>query len=130
MSGPDTNRSFTELNVWKEARSFRNYIFDLVKAFPTEEKFMLVSQLIRASRSVGDNIAEGHGRFTYKDQLHFCIQARGSLGETYNHLITALDCKYISVEELQSGKAKFKACEVLLNGYITFLRKQIENKIN
>ena len=119
------HQNFTELEVWKKARTLKNDITELVKTFPTEERFRLADQLIRSSRSINANIAEGHGRFTYKDQLHFCIQVRGSLSETLNHLIDAYDCKYISSEALQSFKIKIDEVERMLNGYITFLRKSI-----
>lgn len=118
-------QSFTELEVWKKARILKNDVEALVKSFPHEEKFRLADQLIRASRSINANIAEGHGRFSYKEQLHFCIQARGSLSETLNHLIDAYDCKYISSEELKLFKTKISEVEMMLNGYITFLRKNI-----
>jgi four helix bundle protein len=118
-------QSFTELEVWKKARQLKIDIEMLVKTFPIEEKFRLCDQLIRSSRSINANISEGHGRFTYKDQIHFCIQARGSLSETLNHLIDAYDCKYITVETLQQFKAKIEEIERLLNGYISYLRKMI-----
>jgi four helix bundle protein len=121
------NLHFTDLEVWKKARQLKNETFELVKSFPPEEKYRLSDQLIRASRSVSDNIAEGHGRFTYKDQLHFCIQARGSLSETHNHLIHALDCKYINDEQLTVYVLLIKDAQKLLNGYISFLRKKIQN---
>ena len=91
-------QSFTELEVWKKARTFKNEIAELVKTFPAEEKFRLVDQIIRSTRSINSNSSEGHGRFTYKDQIHFCIQTRGSLSESYKHLIAALDCNYITQE--------------------------------
>jgi four helix bundle protein len=116
-------QSFTELEVWKKARQLKIDIEMLVKTFPAEEKFRLCDQLIRALRSINANISEGHGRFTYKDQIRFCIQARGSLSETLNHLIDAFDCKYISAEILQQYKIKIEEVERLLNGYITYLRK-------
>jgi four helix bundle protein len=87
------HQSFTEPEVLKKARPFKNEVFELVKSFPSEEKFRLTDQIIRSSRSINSYISEGHDRFRYKEQLHFCIQARGSLSETYNHLIDALDCK-------------------------------------
>ncbi len=119
------HQSFTGLEVWKKARNFKNEIFELIKAFPNEEKYRLADQLIRASRSVNGNISEEHGRFTFKDQIHFCVQARGSLSETYNHLIDAFDCVYINEEQLKYFKAKIEEIERLLNGYISFLRKNI-----
>ncbi len=122
----NSHQSFTELEVWKKARIFKNEIFELTKSFPTEEKFRLVDQLIRSSRGINSVIAEGHGRFTYKDQLHFCVIARGSLSETYNHLIDALDCSYIPKNKLEYFKLKIDEIERLLNGYISFLRKKLE----
>jgi four helix bundle protein len=100
----------------------KNEIFNLIKKFPNEERFKLSDQLLRSARSVCANIAEGHGRFTYKDQLHFCIQARGSLSESHNHLIDALDCSYIEQVELDYYKDKIAEVTRLLNGYIAYLR--------
>ena len=119
------HQSFTELEVWKKARVLKNEIFELTKTFPPEEKYKLTDQVIRSSRSINSNIAEGHGRFTYKDQLHFCIQARGFLSETYNHFIDALDCNYLTSEQLVYFKNKIDEAERLLNGYIAFLRKNL-----
>ncbi len=124
----EKNQSFTELVVWKKARILKNELKELADHFPQEEKYRLSDQMIRSSRSVASNIAEGHGRFTYKDQLHFCIQARGSLSETLNHLIDALDCQYISQSQFEYFKAMIDEVGRLLNGYITFLRNNHKKK--
>tara|TARA_A100000171_G_scaffold27947_1_gene26040 strand:- start:176 stop:355 length:180 start_codon:yes stop_codon:yes gene_type:complete len=58
-------KSFKDLEAWKKGRVLRNDISALTKTFPVEEKFKLVDQLIRASRSVTANLAEGYGRFHY-----------------------------------------------------------------
>jgi four helix bundle protein len=94
--------SFTELETWKQSRKITNHVSDLVKKFPVDEKFRLADQIIRSSRSIGNNLAEGHGRFHYQDNIRFCIMARGSLTETLDHLIVALDEKIITQEVLQS----------------------------
>lgn len=96
----------------------------MTKRLPAEECFRLADQLIRASRSIAANIAEGHGRYTYKEQLHFCIQVRGSLSEVQNHLIDVLDCKYLSKEELSSIESGISNTGKLLNGYITFFANE------
>ena len=127
-----SGKSFTELEVWKKARQLKNKIKVIALNFPTEEKFRLTDQIIRSSRSINANIAEGHGRYTFPDQVHFCIQARGSLSETYNHCIDAYDEKFISKELLKEVKDEINECERLLNGYINWLRKELaktkENK--
>lgn len=121
--GQKLYKGFRDLQVWQEARAFKQAVYELVKCFPAEEKYRLTDQLIRAARSIGANIAEGYGRFTYKDQLHFCIQACGSLLECSNHLTDALDCGYITAETLQTWDARTETLERLLNGYLTWLRK-------
>ena len=115
------NQPFTELEVWKKARNFKKEMEALAKTLPSEEKFRLSDQLIRSAHSINSNITEGHGRHTYKDQLHFCIQARGSLSEVLNHLIDAYDCNFISDDQLRAFKIRFNEVEALLNGYISYL---------
>jgi len=117
------HRSFTDLEIWKKAREFKKEIFLLVKDFPDTEKYRLSDQLIRSSRSINSCVAEGHGRFSYKEQIHFCILARGSMSETLNHLIDAFDCKYISAETLKNLKSKISELERLLNGYINYSKR-------
>ncbi|WP_311954625.1 four helix bundle protein [Mucilaginibacter terrae] len=81
-------------------------------------------QLTRAVRSIGNNIAEGHGRYPYQDNIRFCIMARGSLSETLDHMIIALDENIISKEVLIAFRAEYDACLKLINGYILYLKKQ------
>jgi four helix bundle protein len=107
------NFGFEELELWKKAREFKIDIKKLTVSFPAEEKFRSTDQLIRSSRSFNALIAEGHGRFSYPDQIHYCIQARGSLTETINHLIDACYENYISEEIyslLNKEAKKLKEC--------------------
>jgi len=55
--------SFKELETWKQARKIRNIVSALIKTFPAEEKYRLADQIIRCSRSIGNNIAEGAWSF-------------------------------------------------------------------
>ena len=120
--------SFTDLDVWKKARSLRNNVFELTKSFATEEKYRLSDQIIRSSRSIGNNIAEGHGRFHYADAAKFLINARGSAAETIDHLVIALDNSFIDQKIFESFKNDCEECMKMINGYINFLRKQADNK--
>jgi four helix bundle protein len=116
--------SFTDLETWKQARKIRNVISGLVKNFPAEEKYRLADQIIRSSRSIGNNLAEGHGRFHYQDNIRFCIMARGSLTETLDHLMIALDEEIITNDILQSFQAEYDSCLRLINGYIQYLKSK------
>jgi len=60
-------KSFEDLNSWKQSRQLRIAISQLIKTFPDHEKYDLVSQMRRSSRSVTYNIAEGYGRFNFKE---------------------------------------------------------------
>lgn len=121
-------KRFTDLTVWQEARLFKKAIQDLAGKFPQEERFRLSDQIIRSSRSVGANIAEGHGRFSYKEQLQFCMFSRGSLSEMLGHLYDALDANYMDQQEFARFEEQFRKVEALLNGYITFLRSKINTQ--
>lgn len=121
-------KPFTDLEVWKKAREFKIEIEALTKKFPLEEKYRLTDQIIRSARSINANIAEGHGRFGYPDQIKFCVNARGSLNETLNHLIDAYDCHYISKEGLTVYKKRFNEVMKFLNGYINYLRSLVISK--
>jgi four helix bundle protein len=118
-------QSFYELNAWKLARNFKLQVYSAIKRLPAEEKFELSSQLKRAVRSIPANIAEGHGRKTTKDELHFCTIARGSLAETLNHLIDAFDCEYISQAELLQFKEDWDTLRRTLLGYMSFLQTKL-----
>ena len=122
------SKSFTELEVWKKMRLLKIKIETLTKTFPAEEKFRLTNQIVRSVRSVNASIAEGHGRYTFPDRIHFCIIARGSLSETYNHLIDAYDCTYITLEKLTELKNELNEVEKILNGFINWLREQLNKK--
>jgi four helix bundle protein len=117
-------QNFEDLESWKLSRLLRKEIAILVLSFPAEEKYRLTDQLIRASRSVTANIAEGYGRFHYQENIQYCRHSRGSLNELIDHLICAFDCKYISENELNLYKEKIAHIIRILNGYIAYLKKR------
>lgn len=82
---------FEKLEVWQDARKLVAGVYDCTRTFPKDERFGLTSQLTRAAISVANNLAEGCGRSSLKDQAHFSSQAYGSLMETASDLIIATD---------------------------------------
>jgi len=124
-------QSFTDLQVYKECRKFRKIVSNISKQyFPKNEKFLLTDQIKRSSRSITANIAEGHGRHYYQDNIRFCRIARGSLEETLEHFITAFDENYINKEVFGEIKPQHEKCLMLLNGYIRYLRKSKIGKVD
>ncbi len=90
-------KSFRELEVYKLSRQLSKEIFELTKAFPVEEKYSLISQIRRSSRSVGAQIAEAWAKRKYpKHFLTKLTDADGEQLETQHWIETSLDCKYIN----------------------------------
>ena len=117
---------FRDLEVWKRCKEIRKKIWILCKTFPSEEKFRLSDQMIRASRSSTACIAEGYGRFHYQENIQFCRQSRGSLYELVDHVDVALECGYVSDNKGESLINQIKTAIRMLNGYIKYLRNRKE----
>ncbi len=95
----------------------------IVKNFPQDEKYKLADQIVRASRSVTANIAEGFGRYHYQEYVQFCRQSRGSLFELIDHFIVARDEGYISEDQLNQVRNQITNALAVLNGFINYLLK-------
>jgi four helix bundle protein len=117
-------QSFEDLEVYKKAREFRIELYKLIKGLPDEERNNLKNQIRRAATSITNNIAEGHGRFHYQENIQFCRQSRGSLSELIDDLNLCLDQKYFSEDSLLKLKAQAFEIIRLLNGYISYLKKR------
>lgn len=99
-------KEFTDLNVWQEAHSLVLSIYKITESFPKSETFALTDQLKRASISISSNIAEGFGRRTPKDKIHFYYQAHGSLTKVKDQLIIAKDIGHLPPENYLSLSEK------------------------
>jgi four helix bundle protein len=87
----------------------------------------LANQIRRAAVSLINNIAEGHGRFHFLDQIKFMLTARGSLKELLDDLNVCEDEMYLTLSEIEILKQEGWRVHKLINGYIRFLRKQSED---
>ncbi len=112
------------LEVWKKAEELAIFVYqEVLPKLPADEKWHLSQQIRRAVASVPANLAEGHGRFYYQDNVRFCYIARGSLIETYSHLVLAHDLKYIPNELFADLKQQIETQTRLINGYIAYLKR-------
>jgi four helix bundle protein len=116
-------RSYRELLVWQKAKALAAQTYRATDQFPKNETYGLTSQIRRAAVSVASNIAEGQGRLTVGEFLHFLGQARGSLLELDTQLAIALDLTYLKQDQheiLDHGAYQVLG---LLNRLIESLRK-------
>ncbi|MGV8947159.1 MAG: four helix bundle protein [Lutibacter sp.] len=124
-----TIHSFEELECWKAAREVKIFVsHQVIKKLPKDEQYDLTSQLRRSSRSISDNIAEGFGRYHFQENIQYCRIGRGSLHESLNQVITAVDDSYIEEIILTEFRVLFLKTNSLLNGYINYLTKMKSNK--
>jgi four helix bundle protein len=115
-------QTFEDLEVYKTAREFRKAMYAVSRRLPDFEKYDLGRQIRRASVSLTNNIAEGHGRFHYPDQIRFFLHSRGSLEELVDDLNTCSDEKYLTIDEVAELKEQARGVLILINGYLRYLR--------
>lgn len=121
--------SFEKLEVWQKARILAGKIYEKTKAFPSEEKYGLVSQMRRSAISVAANIAERTTRQTAKDQAYFTTVAYSSLMELFNYLVIAVDLGYVLEVELNEYRADVQVLSVKLSNLKSSQLKRI-GKVN
>jgi four helix bundle protein len=94
-----TIHNFRELLAWQKAMQLTKDVYTLTQSFPADERFALTSQIQRAAVSIPSNIAEGAGRPTQKELVHFLSFSLGSAYELETELLLAESLGYISVTQ-------------------------------
>jgi len=117
-------QTFEDLEVYQSAREFRKAMYGVTRRLPDFEKYELASQIRRAAVSLTNNIAEGHGRFHYPDQIRFILHSRGSLEELVDDLNVCLDESYVRLDEVANLRKQALGVLTLLNGYLRYLRSR------
>ena len=117
-------KTFEDLEVYNKARELRRRIYQIIKKLPQAERFNLIDQMRRAALSLTSNIAEGHGRYHYQENIQYLRQARGSLEELMDDLNTCLDEEYLDKAAIDEVKKLGNDVRMLINGYIRYLRKR------
>lgn len=111
-------RSFTDLYAWREGHKLVMMVYRVAKKFPPEELFGLSAQIKRSVSSVTSNIAEGFSRQSYKEKVRFYFIAKGSLTETQDQLLTAVDSNYINKSEFKELADQAVIVHKIINGLI------------
>tara|TARA_R110000868_G_scaffold5985_8_gene34790 strand:+ start:20654 stop:21040 length:387 start_codon:yes stop_codon:yes gene_type:complete len=115
-------KSYIELDVWNEARSLVDQVYNLTKEFPKEELYRITSQIRRCSVSIPSNIAEGCGRQSAKETIHFLYISRGSLYELETQLYLSNDQQFVSNEDLKTILIQIEMCKKSINGFINYYK--------
>lgn len=108
--------SYRNLRVYQQAKELVIYVYNLLRFFPKEENYALCDQLRRAVISVPSNIAEGMGRTSIKEQIHFIEIAFGSLNEVMCQLEIAHELQFINKEQMLQSEEQVKNIAQMLSG--------------
>jgi four helix bundle protein len=118
-----TVNNFCDLEAWQKANSLTLLIYQCTKDFPKEEVFGIISQMRRAASSIMANIAEGFGRFHFKDKVRFYYFARGSAAELQSFSMLSRGLDYLGHDKCQEIIDKADEIGRLLNGLINSVKK-------
>jgi four helix bundle protein len=118
---------YRELIVWQKAIGFVKSVYLATNDFPKTEIYCLASQIRRAAISIPSNIAEGQGRSTTRDFLHFLSMSQGSLMEVETQITIAEQLGYLKKEQESALLASAAEIGRLLNGLSNSLNKKLNN---
>lgn len=119
--------SFELLDVYQKCRALVSDVYKLQHCFPKEECYALGDQVRRAATSITANLAEGSGRQSLKEKIHFVEISYGSLMEVFCELQTATDLGYITEAQLDELRSQFTDIAKMLSGLRTSLVKNLNN---
>lgn len=113
-----TLRNYKDYEVWQRAMDLAEDVYGLIRMLPVEEKFSLADQMRRAAISVPSNIAEGQGRQSDKEFVHFLYIARGSIAELETQLLLCIRLKYLSDQLVRDVLNLCRKISMMLNALI------------
>ena len=122
----DHDFSFEKLSVYQRIRLFVKDVYLVQQSFPKEEKFALCDQIRRAAISITSNLAEGSGRDSYKEKIHFINIAYGSLMEVYSQLQLSVDLGYLDQEKYLLLRQDIISISKMLSGLRSSFQKKTE----
>ncbi|MEQ8788728.1 MAG: four helix bundle protein [Pirellulaceae bacterium] len=119
----DSRYSLDDFELYNAARAFRTKVYRLLRQLPSSERYCLEKQMRRAAVSVTNNIAEGHGRWHYLENIHFYRIARGSIAELMDDFNICLDEQFGDKNLAAQLKKEGGTLIARINSYIAYLRR-------
>jgi four helix bundle protein len=115
---------FEKLEVWQLAVDLADFIFTLLKTFPPNKHFRIISQMEAAVTGISQNIAEGKGRQYKKEFLQFLFIAEGSLFETLTLTEVMRRRNLISDADATEIRERSEVIDRKLHGLINSVRSR------
>ena len=116
------------LDIYQLACEIGEVVWNTVGHWPTFPKTTIGTQFVDAADSISANIAEGYGRYFYKDRRQFCYYSRGSLMETKNWVTKSFRRSLLDKAEYDDLIEKPQTLHYKLNAYVKKLRANSNSK--
>lgn len=107
---------YKKVDAYHLAKEFVVYIYSLLERYPVFEQYSLCAQMRRAAISIPSNIAEGLGRNSIKERIHFIEIAFGSLTEISCQLDISQTLGYITEDELTEAEKTAQRLSKVMSG--------------
>jgi len=121
-------RDYKDLDVWNRSMDLVVDVYDVVKSFPQEEQYSLVSQIKRSAISIPSNISEGASRNSKKELVQFFYIALGSASELETQLLISKKLGYST--NLDNLFSEITIIRKMLNSLISSLKRKISDTNN
>jgi four helix bundle protein len=119
-------KSYKDLIVWQKSILLVKSIYILTDSFPNSENFILSQQIKRSAISIPSNIAEGWGRNSSGNYIHFLKIATGSLCELETQLIIAVELNFTSTPKIEHLIGLIEEISKMLKSLINTIEKPKE----
>ncbi len=115
-------QNYRDLQVWQKAMQLTETVYHLTQHFPSQQQYIITSQIQRAALSVPANIAEGRSRHSRQDFIYHLNIARGSLAEVETFLMLAVRLGYVSESDINDAMDIANEITRMLHGLKTSLK--------
>lgn len=116
--------------IYNLAERIEIFLHKLTNKFPVDEKYRMVDQIRRASNAISSNIAEGYGRYSFREKIRYMHIARGEAYELKQLIVRSWKKEYIKEESSQFIDSKIIELIKGINGYKKFLKNKIQEEEN
>ena len=120
---------YKKVDAYHIAKEYVIFVYSLLRKFPQYETYALCDQIRRAAVSIPSNIAEGLGRVSVKERIHFMEIAFGSLAEVSCQLDISESLGYISANELQEAEERAERLSKVMSGLKNYLATKINSNM-
>lgn len=115
-------RILNNLEIYNLAENLAIKIYKITRKFPKEELYGIISQIRRSAVSIAINIAEGYGRYHFKDRSMFLYNARGSLLETKSLISISFKLRFVNREVYRMIIGEIDNLGIKINNFIRYLK--------